>query len=143
VRGVPRPAPPVRQLSRHIGPIGFRGRPLQLPLRIEPLKHQSAVITKQLMHPHRTQEDDGIIKIPLNPIALTPRASHQNHSSSDTKLMVDCQRWAVICSGQHYEVTPQSSAFALVSDPHACFGPANGPNTVNSRANQGGGGAAQ
>ena len=55
----------------------FRGFALKLPYRIEAFEDESAIITEELLHPHRTQKDDGIIIIALNPFAVTPRALHR------------------------------------------------------------------
>ena len=59
------------------------GRSLKFSLRVEAFKSEAAVITKQLMHPDRPQKYDGIIIIPLNPLALAPWALHHGPFYND------------------------------------------------------------
>jgi hypothetical protein len=54
----------------------FRRFPLEFSLRIEPFEDESAVITEELVQPHRTQKENRIIVIALNPFAVTPWAVH-------------------------------------------------------------------
>ena len=50
---------------------------LKLALRIEALEDEAAVVAEQLPHADRAKKDDGIVKVLLYPLALTPWTLHR------------------------------------------------------------------
>ena len=61
---------------------GLRGRLALVGVEwIEALENETAVVAKQLVQAEHPQEENRIVVIPLNPLALAPRALHAVHSS--------------------------------------------------------------
>jgi hypothetical protein len=57
--------------------------------RIEALEHEAAVVAQQLMQAKHANEEDGIIIIPLNPLALAPWALHTGILTKSRRVNAD------------------------------------------------------
>ena len=81
-------APAVRNPALLIYVFSLGGHALEFSLRVEAFEREAAVITEELMHPHRAQKNDGVIIIPLNPLALAPWALHEGHCTMISRVKI-------------------------------------------------------
>lgn len=81
-------AAPVWNPSLLCNVLSLSGRALEFPLRVEAFESEAAVITEEFMHPDCAQKKDGVIIIPLNPLALAPGALHEGHCTMISRVKI-------------------------------------------------------